>query len=258
MLTNNYKIVTLGYEDAIKKLSEQQNISLEEAKGMVSQMSFLDYHSLLEANITVTPPSGQTISPTTQPTQTSTSTSQNGQPTMGWAGKGTPIQQGMTVGVKNQQGMPVPGQVTQVDAGANGVKVKDPTTGQEQWQNQDELQPFMASSQSNGNTGSVQTAPTAQSPVQEEENELRRILELAGIKENCSAGATGAGAIAIAPAAMGGVKKRQSTEEEIDKHVTPKTIVGDTKPNQATGALSSNLAAKNKHTASRSNNGHKK
>ena len=86
-----------------------------------------------------------------------------------------------------------------------------------------------------------------------------RMQQLAGIKENCSAGATGAGSIAVAPAAMGKVKRRQETNEqqpvEYTRTEAPKTIVGDTKPAQASGELSANLAARGQKTASRNKNG---
>jgi hypothetical protein len=66
----------------------------------------------------------------------------------------------------------------------------------------------------------------------------------------------------VAPVAIGKVKRRQPTEEQIKKEYTPKeaakTIIGDTKPNQASGELSANLAVRGKKTASRANNGFKR
>jgi hypothetical protein len=160
----------------------------------------------------------------------------------------------MTVGLKGADGLPVPGEVSQVDMGAHGVKVKNPTTNQDEWMNMQDLQPFMAASDA-GQDMSAQ-------PTAEDTTDLSRLRELAGIKENCSGGATGAGAIAIAPAAMGSVKKRQPTDEEMKTEYTPKhaakTIVGDTKPNQATGKLSADLAASGKLSAGRANNGKKR
>jgi hypothetical protein len=155
----------------------------------------------------------------------------------------------MTVGLKGPNGVPMPGEISKVDTMANGVTVKDPTTGKDQWMNIKDLQPFMAQGQ--------QAQPTA-----EDVAHLTRLRELAGIKENCSGGATGAGAIAIAPAATGNVKKRQYPEESLQKEYTPKhsaeTIAGDTKPGQASGQLSANLAASGKKSAGRINNGKKR
>ena len=100
-------------------------------------------------------------------------------------------------------------------------------------------------------------------PVAESEfhSELSRLRELAGISEDASCGATGAGAIAMAPSSMGKVKRRQPVDEVQAKEYTPgpqKTVVGDTKPNQASGELSATLAANGKKTASRINNGFKR
>jgi hypothetical protein len=61
---------------------------------------------------------------------------------------------------------------------------------------------------------------------------------------------------------MGGMRKRQPTVEVVKKEYTPKepakTIVGDTKPSQASGELSANLAARGKKSAGRTNNGFKR
>lgn len=211
-------------------------------------MSFSEYHKLSEAGANITPPSGQTISPS-GPSQQKAPAAQNGpqQTKSVWPGKGAPVEVGMTVGLKGPNGLPVPGTVSQVDASAKGVKVRNPTTGQEEWSNMDTLEPFMAQ-QGSGN--------------QSQQIDLQRLQELAGIKENCSGGATGAGAIAIAPAPTGKVKRRQETSEQAPVEYTPKeapkTIVGDTKPNQASGKLSADLAARGKKTASRINNGRKR
>jgi hypothetical protein len=154
----------------------------------------------------------------------------------------------MTVGVKGPNNLPVPAQVSQVDASAKGVKIKNPTTHQDEWANIDDLQPYMT----------ADSSPEAGAAAQGEHcvvEELARMRQLAGIKENCSGGATGAGAIAIAPAAMGTVKKRQYPEESLEpeyERTTPaKTVYGDTKPNQASGKLSADLAASGKISAAR-------
>ena len=177
--------------------------------------------------------------------------------TVSWAGKGTPIEQGMTVGLKGPNGLPVPGEITQVDQSANGVKVRNPTTGQEEWHGNDDLQPFMA----NAKPGQQSVQPNQQQMA--EDKDLARMRQLAGIKEDASGGASCAGGIAVASAPLGKVKRRQSVEESPPpKEYTPKgpakTIVGDTKPHQASGELSANLAVRGKKTASRINNGIKR
>lgn len=238
----------------IEDFAENRNITLTEAKELLSKMSFAEYHRVLEASADIVPPSGNTIGPsgTTQSTAT-------GSAKATWSGKG-PINVGMTVGLKGPNGMPVPGEVSQVDAGARGVKVKNPTTGQDEWMNMDMLQTFQAADSG----APTNTAPGTQPPTQESEdnNQLARLRELAGIRENCSGGATGAGSIAGAAMPMGQVKKRQPAEEALTTEYTPKssakTIVGDTKPAQASGKLSADLAASGKVSASRINNGKKR
>jgi len=241
---------SLIHDMVVHDLAKDKNISINEAKKVISEMSFLEYHNLVEAGTAIVPPSGQTIAPATSQQKPATGPSKM---KAIWPGKGAPVEVGMTVGLKGPNGLPVPGQVSQVDMAAKGVKVKNPTTGQDEWANMDNLEPFMAQDDQN---------QTIQPGTQQDTNDLARLKELAGIRENCSGGATGAGAIAIAPAAMGAVKKRQPTDEQLKKEYTPKeaakTIVGDTKPNQASGELSANLAVRGKKTASRSNNGFKK
>lgn len=241
------------YEDVVTQIAKQRGIDITEARMQLANMSFGQYNKLInEANIV--PPSGNTIGPAAQNSQQSQQTKPAsktpGQVKAIWPGQGAPLEVGMTVGMKDQSGKPVPGQVSQVDMGANGVKVKNPTTGQDEWMNTDTLEPFMMD-QGDQNTMS-----------QDQSNDLTRLKELAGIRENCSSGASGAGAIAIAPTPMGGVKRRQATTEAPKKEYTPKgpakTIVGDTKPGQASGELSATLAANGKKTASRKNNGFKK
>jgi hypothetical protein len=127
------------------------------------------------------------------------------------------------------------------------------------------IQPYNVSGQKP--SGPPQPESPASSNIQsisEEDKELARLCELAGIMvETCSAGATGAGSIAIAPTAVGGgiIKRRPSALSEFTKEYTPtvaKTVIGDTKPHQASGELSANLAASGKKTASRINNGRKR
>lgn len=237
----------------VSSIAESRNITEADARTLVSSMSFMEYHAVSEA--VITPPSGQTITPSSTATaqKTQKTTSPPSQIKSLWPGQGAPVEVGMTVGIKGENGLPMPGTVSQVDMTANGVKVKNPTTGKTEWMNTDGLEPFMAAQD-----GTPQPGQTVQPS-----EDIQRLRELAGIKENCSAGASGAGAIAIAPMPMGKMKKRQETNEEVPKkEYTPKgpakTIVGDTKPNQASGELSANLAVRGKKTASRSNNGFKK
>ena len=256
------------FNELIRNVMENENLDWNSAKEKVYGMTFADYHNLIEG---ITPPSGQTIGPTgpSNTPNTSQAASSPSQVTNGaksiWPGKGAPVEQGMTVGLKGPNGVPVPGEISQVDLGAKGVKVKNPTTGQEEWTNIDALEPFQANTGGSGAPPGNQPTATNSATITtttEHSQQLSRLRELAGIKENCSAGATGAGSIAIAPAAMGGIKKRQPTDEELKKEYVPKeaakTIVGDTKPNQASGELSSNLAIRGKKTASRTNNGFKR
>lgn len=249
MLTNNPLITSLGYE----KMPTEK----------IKNMSFSQY--IAEAGSQIVPPSGQPIAPTGPANNTNQGSQTSGAAGAKaiWPGKGAPVQQGMTVGLKGQNGLPVPGQVSQVDQGANGVKVKNPTTGQDEWYNTDDLQPFLG----NGANSGQATQGTTGVVQANEDKDLIRLRELAGlnnIRENCSAGATGAGAIAIAPTGAGNKKpmKREYTQEARPVEYTPKepakTIIGDTKPNQATGKLSADLAARGQKTASRTNNGFKK
>lgn len=254
----------LIYGDMVRKLAAQRSIGLTEARIAIAEMSFKEYRSLEEDNTTIVPPSGNTLAPTTQNTQQQQANSAvNANAKATWTGKG-PITVGMTVGLKGPNGLPVPGEVSQVDMGAKGVKVKNPTTGQDEWMNMDTLQPFMASGSGGSQNIQPGTQQQTQQPTQEAEDAagLTRLRELAGIAENCSGGATGAGAIAIAPAAMGKMKKREYPEESLQTEYTPKnpakTIIGDTKPHQATGKLSADLAASGKASAGRANNGRKR
>ena len=78
---------------------------------------------------------------------------------------------------------------------AKGVKVKNPTTGQDEWINMDALQPYMAGGSAPANAqnpAAAQGTDPSAVTTQEDANDLVRLRELAGIKENCSAGATGA------------------------------------------------------------------
>ena len=260
MLRHNPKIAQLMYEDVVNKLVNMKGITLQEARKELSKMSFIQYMILSEASANITPPSGQTISPSSNPVSP-TATTQGPQKAPSkaqvmWAGQGSPIEQGMTVGLKGPNGIPVPGEITQVDKSANGVRVRNPTTGQEEWHGNDDLQQFVG-----GNTVPGSTNQAAGLQQQQMAEDLKRMKHLAGISEDASGGASCAGGIATAPTAMGNVKRRQAVEEGPSEEYTPevaKTVAGDTKPNQASGRLSANLAARGKKTAARTNNGFKK
>jgi hypothetical protein len=253
------------HEMVISNLAENKNISLDEAKDIVSKMSFMEYHKLSEASADIAPPSGNTIGTSgTTGTSANRGQQQPGRTQSTWTGKG-PISAGMTVGLRNKAGMSTPAEVSQVDQGANGVQVKDPKTGKTEWHNISTLEPYMVGRSDDQSKLSTRPGeegfPMHALMQMEEQKELSRIKELAGIQENCSGGATGAGAIAIAPVAMGSVKKRQPTDEELKTEYTPKTaaktIIGDTKPAQASGKLSADLAASGKLSAGRTRNGKK-
>lgn len=246
MIKNDTIINAIAYGDILHRIAAERNVGLTEAKLILEEMSFREYKNFIdEAGSAIVPPSGNTISPTSQPNTQQNKPAAPAKAT--WAGKGSPLGVGMTVGLKGPNNVPIPGEVSQVDTSGNGAKIKDPTTGKVEWVNIDDLEPFMASTQGQ--------------PTQEGQD-IARMRQLAGISENCSAGATGAGAIAIAPTSMGTVKRRQSAEEaltpEYTRKTAAKTVIGDTKPNQASGKLSADLAASGKRTARRPNSHVKK
>lgn len=258
MIKNDRIINSLMHGDPVEKLVVRDSIGITEARGIVSEMSFKEYIELEE--VIITPPSGQTIAPASNtPAATQKkSTSAPSNIKAIWPGQGAPVEVGMTVGLKGANGAPVPGQVSQVDMAANGVKVKNPTTGKDEWVNVDTLEPFMAK-----NNAISQNITSGTQPTTEDINDLARMRKLAGISEDCSGGVTGAGAIASSPAVMGKVKRRVDPVEESPSLEHPvagnKTVVGATGPQaQATNKLSANLAARGRKTANRINNGAKR
>ncbi len=226
MIKNDKIINTLMYGDAVQKLAERYDISIPEARTFLSQMSFSEYRLLDEASADIVPPSGKKISGGNPPGQQSQPAQTSPSPTT----EPTTAQVGQNVDPR-------------------GVQVKNPVTGKMEW--------MMPSSAKPGQAPAPGPAVAGQTVA--EDADIKRMRQLAGIKEDASCGATGAGAIAMAPTSVGGIKKRQPTNEQQPKEYTPdgvpKTIVGDTKPSQASGELSANLAAKGKRTATRTNNG---
>lgn len=269
MLSNNPRIMELLHESAVKTLSKLKNISLDESKDIISKMSFLQYHTLLEAGANIPSPSGgssigpssNSVSPSANPQQNTQQGQQPGAQNKAqvlWQ-KGVPAQRGMTVGLQGQGGLPIPGEITQVDTSAKGVKVRNPTTGQEEWHGDDELNPYV----SGHTTLQPNQQPQQGQQMQGMREELSRLKQLAGISEDgssggCTAGATSAGNVASSPAAFMKPKRRSEVDESPSlehPEVNGKELAPGVKPNAASGRLSANLAAKNMKTASRSKNG---
>ena len=232
----------------VHRISQERCVGLTEARLIISQMSFSEYRSLEEASADILPPSGKPLSPT----------GPGGAPPAP-AAPGTPIKPGTTPanppGQQSQPAATAPAPVAPA-ADPRGVQVKNPQTGKMEW-----MKPTTPAKPGQNAQPGALAAGALQSQAVSEDKELARMKQLAGIVEDGSCGGTSAGAIAVAPMAMGSVKRRQPTDEKLKKEYTPdvaKTVVGDTKPNQASGELSSSLAANGKKTASRSNNGFKR
>ena len=193
----------------VHDVAASKNITLEEAKNFIANLSFAEYHKLTEASADIIPPSGKPLSPSAGPA----------------AAPGAPKKPPMAGAVPGQQD-------------DEPVEVRDPKTGK--------MIPMVPADQQ----------------VQED-TDLLRMRKLAGIKENASCGATGAGAIAVAPASMGKVKRRPDAVEEspsLEHEVAGrKSVVGATGPqSQPTKKLSANNAARGKPTPNRKNLGFKK
>lgn len=250
MIKDDPVINSLIHENIIEKLVKEKNLTIDEAVSILSSMSFKEYYTLLEAPIV--PPSGQSISSVKQQKPQAATSAPSKNVKAIWPGSGAPLELGMAVGISDPKGAPANAVVTQVDKSANGVKVRT-VQGKEEWYNTNSLQPGMALSQSS-------TSPTQTT----EDADISRLRKLAGIVENCSSGATGAANISVGMVNVGdNVVRRQTASEkkytkEYAQESSTTTIVGDTKPNQASGQLSSELVARGKKTASRKNNGFKR
>ena len=239
-IVNDKQINSIKHGDIMEKISQHHGVSLGEARGILPKLSFLQYMEIAEAG-DIVPPSGKPVGQLPTPVVPGTTAPAPGkQLKPKWPGQGAPVTTGMMVDVPDDKGQVAPAEVVQVDTAAKGVKVKNPVTGQLEWQNL--------------------TALTTGQPVSEHDQQLARLKTLAGIGESATAGATGAGSIAVAPVAVGNMHTRGTTA--LKKEYVPtgpaKTIIGDTKPSQASGELSASLAASGKKTASRKNNGARK
>lgn len=223
MIKNDRIINSLIYGDAISNLAKQQNIGLTEARSLIAEMTFSEYRALEEASADIVPPSGNKIAPTNAPGSN--------------PANNAPVQSTGTTGTTPAPGGNTPGQ-TGAAPDPRGVQVKNPATGKVEW---------------------MKPAAAGQAQQMAEDKDLARMRQLAGIKEDSSGGASCAGGIAVAPMPIGKVKRRQPTNEQQPKEYTrtepAKTIIGDTKPGQASGELSANLHARGAKTASRNKNG---
>ena len=233
MIRNDRVINSLAYGDMVERVIKEHKVGLTEAREIISQMSFMEYMALEEASANIVPPSGNQIS--AGPSAATIKPS------------GTPSQQP----AQNPTGQTPPPAPTVAPA-ATTNQVKNPQTG-----TMDLQKPGAPPV-----PGNVQQQAMGEDVEEdlEEDTSIERMRQLAGIKENASCGATGAGSIAVANVPMGGMKKRPSVipeqkPVEYTRTEPYKTVVGDTKPNQASGELSANLAASGKRTASRNKNG---
>lgn len=257
MLSNDPKIKELMYENAVKKLADIKGITLAESREAISSISFKQYVELLEAGADIVPPSGQPIAAqqTQQQKPQAASKSPDKNVKAIWPGVGAPVEVGMAVGIRDIKGAPANAVVTQVDKSANGVKVKT-LQGKDEWYNMGTLQPGMATNK----PGAPTTAPTTES-----KEELLRLRKLAGITETCTPGASSAANMSVGVVEMGDgntIRRQTNSEKRYTKQYTPesapKTIIGDTKPNQASGELSARLVKRGLPTATRKNNGFKR
>lgn len=293
MISNNYKIDSILYEDTIKVICEKYNINLDEANELIKNLSFTEYYQLITE--AVIPPSQQIpgapqVNKSNQPISPTGSVGpQPGNQPIGNL-QGSAMQPGQTVGIKNDQGQIVPHQISNVDNSGNATVI-DPKTGEQTTHDMTELHSILGQA-GNENDGTDQSYNSNSSPdlshpmprtagalnslmqsVDYGDKELQRLRELAGINEDasgggCSAGgmssgsngATVAGNIASVAKPLGQIRKRnQSQTEEIkttsDKHNV--SIHGKIDPRGASGELSRRLADANMKTATRKNNGKK-
>lgn len=296
MLSNNSHINNLMYESAIEKLSKLKNITIEESKDEIAGMTFGNYLKLLEAPSNIIPPSAKpTVQGATQSTGVAapnTRPQQNIQPVQS-ARPGQPQPQGavQSAPVQNVQANQVP--PNQVPPNTQPVNNPNalPNNGQQVQGATEDIndKPVPANNQPGTNRATnqnrrhtdVKYAPYntgSQTPIHNkqgqggfsldqmtqmmEDPEIARMKKLAGIAEDASCGASSAGAIASVSAPLGKVKRRNPVEESpsLEHPVAgKKTIIGATGPQASpSGKLSANLAARNKPTANRTNNGFKK
>ena len=265
MLSDHHKIKSLGYADIVEVLSTRYQITLAEAAEVAKRLTFAEYNTLLEASADIPSPSGQrAISPQASTGTTGTSNGTSVQ----WAGVGTPVQQGMEVGIADRQtGQVMPHQVAKTD-GQGGVTVTNPVTGQTETYNEKDLTPLAskndAARSSNSSPKIANQMPKTTAAISNlmqshdyDDKELNRILELAGLVEDGSAGgcaaggSTTAGNIASAAAPIGSLKKRYKQAEE----TSDKTVSGKIDPNGASNELAQKLADRKMKSATRHHNG---
>lgn len=252
------------YGDIVGRIAKERNIGLTEARTVISEMSFSQYRLLTEL---ITPPSGQTIGPIGSTGSSNlakpTPTAQPSPMTKGQAaasgGLLTPPKIGDTVNVPGPNNVPIPVQLTRVDTGKNTVRYKSPITGRDEDIGVDKLSPAATSNNSpdSGNAvagpataGTPGLPPTGGTGQVTEDAELARLLELAGIPESCSGGASGVGGIAVSATPMGKPSKKviRRTEEgtlntQYKRKRPEQTIAGDRKPLPGMHKLNADLSA---------------
>ena len=220
MITNDKIINSLLYDSAVDLLIKN-NMSISEAKSIVSKMSFLEHKKLVEASADIVPPSGKPISQPQSP--------------------GTPASQQKATAPSSVQPPPSAKPAgTPATTDPRGVQVRNPATGKMEWM--------------------TPTDPANAQQVAEN-RDLARMRKLAGIVEDSSCGATSAGAIASSPASVGKIKRRSPVEESpsLEHPIAGnKTVQGATAEKTPAGTLSANLAVRGQKTATRKNNGFKR
>jgi len=256
MLSNNYNIDSLKYDDVVKLISEKYNLTIHESVDVVKQLSLKEYMYILEANgdaSNIPSPSGQQQIGGTSATNSAPANTTTPQE---WDGNG-PATAGMVAGIKTPSGTVAKVNITNV-ASDGTVTVTDPSTGEEQEHHADDLLPANAFIATKGVANPLPKTMGAVANLMSSKDfnsaELSRITELAGITETASCGATGAGAIAAIAKPMGSTIQRRKPAEEAGN----KSIQGQIDPHAASSELSRRLADKKLKTTGRQNNGVRK
>jgi hypothetical protein len=207
MLTNNPKIDSLKYNDPVSRLMEN-----EDTRSVIASMSFGDYHRLIEASADIVPPSGVKVggrAPVVNQPQQVQQPQQNTAKVVPPAGAQAPggAVVGMNPQVPTQQGQPANAAKA---VGAEAQKLLPPGV----------KVPMMPAKPGVVPPGQVavpgQPAPAGQglppvvAPTQEEV-ELRRLRELAGLGEEGSAGGIGSAAVSVGADAVRKLPVRNTT-----------------------------------------------